>query len=571
MKFNYSLDFSFRNQKYLLVNLEISFCSSFDEVELIMPIWSPGSYLIREYSKYLDLFEVSNNLKFDKINKNTWKIYNKGLDKVNVSYRVYCNEFTVRTNFIDDKHALIVPPATFLIPKDKDLCDRYEVKINLPDDWKNISTGLKKLSNNIFYSNNTDEFLDCPIQVGNFENYSFELFQKEHRISIIGPKIYNENKLIEDIKNIVNTTAKIFGNVPYDNYSFIIHLTTDSKGGIEHSNSCLLHFPRWSLNDSSKYKSDFLSLVSHEYFHLWNVKRIKPLELVDIDYNNENYTSLLWFAEGFTSYFDDLILKKANIYSEQEYLNVLAKLFEMQIKVPGRFYESLEDASFYSWIKFYRKHENTINQSISYYVKGAHFGWALDMEILNSTNGKKSLKDLMLMLWDDYLKNNKFGYTREIIEKYSSELVNKDISNMFKEFLEEKNEIDYNKYLGYAGLKLDIIYNENPSINCEIKDDNNKIFIYTVFDKGAGYYAGLCNGDEIIAINNYRVTAKNFHSIINSFNVGDKINILVSRDERLKEIELELFNSATNRLKILHLENKNSKQQKIFKEWLKII
>ncbi|GIW22967.1 MAG: peptidase M61 [Candidatus Sericytochromatia bacterium] len=571
MEFKYTLDFSKKNQKYLLINLDINLYSNQDEIEIIMPVWSPGSYLIREYSRYLDLFEVKNNITYQKVNKNTWKIFTKNLNQVSLSYRLYCNEFTVRTNFIDDNHALIVGPATFLIPKNKELCKRYELKINLPNDWKNISTSLHQLGENRFYSDDTDYFLDCPIEVGNYDTYYFEVLEKKHKLSIIGPKIYDEKRIISDIEKIVYTTSKIMKGIPYDNYNFILHLTSDSKGGLEHNNSCVLHFSRWDLNNQSKYKSKFLSLISHEYFHLWNAKRIKPLDLVNIDYSKENYTNLLWVVEGFTSYFDDLILKRAGIYSNSEYLEVLSNVFEIYLKNKGRFYESLEDSSFYTWIKYYRKHENTNNQSISYYVKGAIFAWALDMEILNSSNCKNSIEDLILMLWNDYLENNKFGYTREIINKYASKLANKDLSDMFIQFLDAKEEIDYNRYLNYAGLELIVNDSNSPSINCDLKFDVNKVLITTVIDKGAGYYAGLCNGDEIIAINGYRVTNNNFYSIINSFNVGDKINILVSRDERLKELELELNKDDFSKIRILDNPNKNQKQLNIYNNWLKTI
>ncbi|MBC7473193.1 MAG: M61 family metallopeptidase, partial [Candidatus Sericytochromatia bacterium] len=506
MKILYNLDFSQKDQKYVHLELNIEL-EKYDKKELIllMPVWSPGSYLIREYSRHLDQFVVYNKLgdqiKYEKISKNKWKIDLAEQKNITIRYRLYCNELTVRNNFVDDIHALLVAPATFLIPENKDACKYFEVQVNLPDGWNKISTGLNKVEGkeNHFYCEDLDDFLDCPIEVGNYQTYSFEALGKPHYVAMIGAKVYQEEKLIGDIKKVVEATAKIFDSqAPYDHYTFITHLTSASTGGIEHKNSCVLHFNRWHFSDPVKYKKDWLSLVSHEYFHLWNVKRIKPLGISNFDYSNENYTSLLWFSEGFTSYFDDLILKRAGIYNDTEYLDVLSNLIERLLTVPGRFYQNLEESSFDSWIKFYRKHENSTNQGISYYIKGSHFALVLDLEIRKRTNHQKSLDDLMRLLWNDYLLDNSIGFTREILLNYAEKLAG-NFSEIFNEFIEGKNEIDYDKYLAYAGLKLKIIDFNNLTLDIDFKEENGLLICTNIKDQGAGYNAGIMSGDELIA------------------------------------------------------------------------
>ena len=575
MEAQYKLDFSQKEQKYLHVELKLNLKNYKQrELVLMMPVWSPGSYLIREYSRYLDSLKIVDSktnkpIKFEKTQKNQWAINLDSSDEIKVSYRLYCNEFSVRTNFIDDVHALIVSPATFLIPLEKDLCKRFEVEVDLPKDWNKISTGLDKVEGytNRFYSNNLDDFLDCPIEVGNYDTYEFEAFGKPHYVAMIGPKNYDEKKLISDMKLVVEETAKLIGEVPYEHYTFVTHLTSSGGGGLEHKNSCILNFSRWDFINPDKYKKAYLSLVSHEYFHLWNVKRIKPVELSNFDYNNENYTSLLWMCEGFTSYFDDLILRQAKIYDDAEFLSTLANIFKNLLLVEGRFYQNLEESSFDTWIKFYRRHENSSNQHISYYVKGAIFALCLDLEIRKRTNSKKNLAHVMRMLWEDYKKDESTGFTKEIIISYTQKLVGEDLSELFDEFLTQTNEPDYNKFLSYAGLKLNIVNLGNPTFDIETKEENGNIICSKIIDKGSAYNSGLMFGDEIISINNYRVNSKNILSVMKNLSLGSSAKLLINRDERILEKEIIVSGSKYDDFRVEKIQNPSSEQLELQTIW----
>lgn len=575
MKFNYLIDFSEKEQKYVHINLDIDL-GKYDsqELTLMLPAWSPGSYLIREYSRFLDCFKILNpspEISFEKISKNQWKLnFSENIRKIELKYRLYCNEFSVRTNFVDDQHALLVSTATFLIPSDTSLCNDYQVEISLPSDWSEISTGLEPVAgaDNKFYSNNTEDFLDSPIECGNYPKYSFEAFGKKHHLAMVGPKVYDSDKLVSDVKKVVEETAKVLGDIPYEHYTFITHLTSNTNGGIEHKNSTVLHFNRWDFNNPERYKRVWLSLVSHEYFHLWNVKRIRPAEFCNFDYNTENYSKMLWFSEGFTSYYDDLIIKRAGIYSDEEYLDVLSYVIERLLTLPGRFYQSLEEASFDAWIKFYRKHENINNQCISYYVKGAHLALALDFEIRMQTNHQHSLDDLMRLLWKDYQNNPNQGFNREIIINYAEKLSGIPMKEWFEAFLNGTAEIDYNKFLNYAGLQLNVFNFGKSSLNMDIKEENSLLICSSVHDQGSAYKAGIMTGDEIIAMDDYRVNKQTFTKRLRFSRPGQKVRLLISRDERILEKEVLISASESDAFKIEKISAPKPEQLEFFNKWL---
>lgn len=577
MRFLYSLDFSQKDQKYLHVKLNVKPENySSEKIVLMMPVWSPGSYLVREYSRFLDLFQANdpkgNPLEFEKIRKNQWEIQLPTEKEFNITYRLYCNEFSVRTNYIDDLHALVIPPATFLLPLEKGLCNYFEVEIKLHPEWNQISTGLDRVEGceNKYYSEDADDFLDCPIEAGNYKTYQFESFGKPHYIAMVGPEIYDGNILVNDIKKVVEATAKIFDDdIPYEHYTFITHLANTASGGIEHKNSSVLHFNRWDFNNPEKYRRMWLSLVSHEYFHLWNVKRIRPSKLASFDYNNENYTSKLWMSEGFTSYFDDHILKRAGIYSDEEYLDVIAYVIERLVKVPGRFYENLESASFDTWIKFYRKHENTNNQSISYYVKGSQLALALDFEIRKNSGNKNNIDDLMKMMWKDYREHPDHGYSKDLLISNAEELAECSLKGLFEEFLEKTTEIDYDRFLSYAGLKLKITDSGKPTLEIDLKEENGLLICSYVMDKGTGYNAGIMPGDEIIAMDGYRVNNASLAKRLKFSKVGAKVKLTISRDERLIDKEIIIAGSKYDSVKVEKIPDPTPEQTEFYNNWLK--
>ena len=381
----------------LEVEMRLGWTTIPEKTELKMPVWTPGSYLIREYARHVEDFSAKDasgkDLTWQKTNKNTWQIDSRGVKEIVVKYNVYANELTVRTNELNADHAFFNNAALLMFPKDQ-LAAPSTVRIVPYGNWK-IATGLPKAGAqaNVFRAENFDILYDSPFEIGDFKEISFDVQGKPHRFVIDGEGNYDINKIAADTAKIVEQGYAIFGELPYNDYLFILNLR--GGGGLEHLNSTALQFNR--LGFTTRYK-DFLSLVAHEYFHLWNVKRIRPDVLGPFDYENENYTKLLWVAEGGTAYYEGLLVERAGLISDKDFLKGKADAIKALQNRPGRFETSLEDASFNAWIKYYRPDENAVNNQISYYDKGEIVNFLLDIKIRTESNGAKSLDDVLRYL-----------------------------------------------------------------------------------------------------------------------------------------------------------------------------
>jgi len=315
-----------------------------------LPVWTPGSYLIREYARNVqDISARSADdtvLKIKKIDKNHWQVIGKGSQEIIVSYRVYAYEHSVRTSYLNADHALVVP-ASVLMYWQKNQQRKHHLHINMPENWSEITTALEPFnqSGNVdFIAKNYDELVDSPLELGNQHVVNFEVLGKPHVMALYGASNYDDSTLVGDFTKIIETEAAIFGGLPYDHYSFIFHVE-EGRGGLEHANSSVNFIRRWSFNDEERYKS-FLALVAHEFFHTWNVKRIAPEGVVSFDYDQENYLDELWMAEGFTSYYDELILQRIGHVDREDYLEVLKDEINTLEKRPGKLHQSVAEASY---------------------------------------------------------------------------------------------------------------------------------------------------------------------------------------------------------------------------------
>ncbi|MEO8209996.1 MAG: PDZ domain-containing protein [bacterium] len=567
---NYSISFQKPYTHYCEVEISLSDPDQ-DTIVFSMPVWTPGSYLIREFSKNVENVTANNSkdekLPVEKINKNSWSISAKNQRDVKLKYKVYCNDFTVRTSAINSEHAFISNAGVFMMARgfeDK----KCVLNINLPDEWKKISTGLTNESENIYSAENYDIFIDSPIEIGNQNILEFDIKEVKHYISLSGKGNYKDELLIKDFKKIAEEEIKLFGGeIPYKNYTFIIHLVQKGGGGLEHLNSFVGQANRWIFNDEKLYKK-FLALVSHEFFHLWNVKRIRPSALGPFDYNNENYTKSLWIAEGWTSFYDNLILRRTEILDNQEYFNFLDIGINDIMKFKGRFNQSLTESSFDTWIKFYRKDENYNNSQVSYYTKGALVALMLDIEIIKNTNAEKSLDDALRILYEDYKKDNSKGYTEERVMEICEFVCGKNLSSFWEKYITGAEELPLGSYLNDCGLKL---VNENDSaqtvLDIETKEDNGKYIVTKVFDGGSAYESGINSNDEIIAVNGVRMDLSLMSNFLKGYSEGDELKILISRTGIINEIKVKLLKPIP-KYKIVEIENKSAEQQKNLDKWL---
>lgn len=446
----YEVDLTDSKNHYLTITATIP--ADGDTTELMMAVWTPGSYLVREYARHIDTMEVTAKgkpLAFEKTKKNRWQVESAGVESFQVKYHLYCNEMTVRTNWVGKQYALINgAPSYITVPSRLD--QAHEVHLKLPRNWTRSATSLRSTgdSPNTFRAENFDELVDSPIVAGNISIYPFMVSGVEHQLVNIGESGYwDGTKAATDLKQIVEAHHEMWGVVPYDRYLFL-NMICESGGGLEHNNSTVLMTSRWTFRDANRYKG-WLSLASHEFFHTWNVRRLRPKSLATYDYENEVYTDSLWIAEGITSYYQDLLVERAGFFTRTEYLGRLSRNVESVQRTHGRKLQSLKDSSYDAWIKYYRQDENSSITQISYYSKGAVAAFLLDAKIRKLTQGEKSLDDLMRKMFKTYSKS---GYTTEQFRSTASQIAGEDLSDWFTSTIDSTDELDFSDidFIGVA-------------------------------------------------------------------------------------------------------------------------
>ena len=568
---NYTVSMSKPWTHLLEVEMRFNWANMPEKAEIKMPVWTPGSYLIREYARHVQDFAVKNPsgnaLDWQKINKNTWQITTQGAKEIVVSYRVYANELTVRTNELNADHAFFNNAALLMFPKGE-LGVPSTVKVMPFGDWK-VATGLPKVEGqvNTFRAENFDVLYDSPFEIGNFTEVPFTVEGVPHRFIIEGDGNYNGEKIAKDTAKIVAQAKAIFGELPYKDYTFILNLR--GGGGLEHLNSTALQWQKFGFKPEARYKA-FLNLVAHEYFHLWNVKRIRPDALGPFDYENENYTKMLWVAEGGTAYYESILLRRADLISDQEVLDSKAKIIEQLQARPGRFETSLESSSFDAWIKYYRQDENSVNNQISYYDKGELVGFLLDIEIRKDSGGAKSLDDVMRFLYNEFYKKNK-NYTPEDYQKIAEMMAGKSLDDFFKKYVRGTAEIDYNAILGGIGLQLETGEEgvQQAFLGGNLAESDGKLTVRDVPADTPAYQFGLNNNDQIVAIDGNRASQTFLQSYLREKKPGDKIKLTIFRFDELREIEVTLGGRAKSDYKIVPVENPTDEQKRLYREYLK--
>ncbi len=540
-------------------------------IDLLMPVWAPGSYLVRDFSKNVEFFNASdasgNKLKFEKINKYTWRVYTNNKMEVNISYKVYAFEASVRTSFLDESHGYLNGTSVFMYIKNmKNLPST--LKIIPYKDWKTVSTALDPVTGEIFtYSSpDYDILADSPIEIGNQEVINFNAAGVDYSVAMYGSGNFNADTLKKYMSKIIEAETKVVGENPNKHYLFIVHNLANGSGGLEHLNSTTLEVNRWIYNPKSSLNR-FLSLVAHEHFHLWNVKRIRPIALGPFNYQSENYTTLLWEMEGVTSYYSNVILRRTDIITPENFLDNISAGISYVENQPGSKVQSASEASFDAWIKAYQPNENSYNTTISYYSKGAIIGMLLDLEIMNATNGEKNYDNVLKYLYNDYYKNLKRGFTKKEYQQIVEKVAGKQLNDFFRDYVYSTDSIDYNKYFNYAGLKL--IDKGNKDDYFGIRTDKNEV-VRSVVEGTSAYSGGINANDEILAINNYRVDSDNFDKIFSQYNIGDTIKVTISRDGILQDLIIPLKGYHRYKYKLIEIDNPTDKQKMIYNKWLDI-
>jgi predicted metalloprotease with PDZ domain len=572
----YTLRFPAAQTHY--VDVEATYpASNVKQIEVMMPVWAPGSYLVREYSRNVENVTATTDrgetVPVEKTRKNRWRFPTRGAAAMTFRYRVYAREMSVRTNFIDSDFALLNGPATYIAPIDK-LRNPFEVRVELPKNWSRSLTSLTAIEPNRYRASDYDDLADSPIVAGNPAVHEFVVDGKRHElVNIGGEAFWDAERATKDVQKIVEQHRKTWGLLPYDHYLFF-NFIVDTGGGLEHKNSTVLMTHRFQMRTRKGY-IDWLDLVSHEQFHAWNVKRLRPVALGPFDYENENYTTNLWISEGFTDYYGTLDVAHAGLITQTEYLERLSNDIRMLQTTPGRLAQPVAMASYDAWIKFYRPDENTANTAISYYTKGSIVGWILDAKVRRATSDARTLDDVMRTAYQRY--SGPKGFTTEQFIDIVREIGGADVATWLSHTINTTDELDYTDALAWFGLEFrkDVKKPDNLDdkperayLGMTTKVESGRLIVTQVRSGTPAFDAGVNVDDELIALDDYRIPPDELDTRLEQFKTGDEATLIVARRGLLRPIKVKFAGEPENEWKLHTLEKPSPDQTQHFNRWL---
>ncbi|PJZ57279.1 M61 family metallopeptidase [Leptospira barantonii] len=527
---------------YLQVELEVE--SVKKETVLSLPVWSPGSYMVRDYSRHvhkIEAFALGKNgksLEVVPIGLDSWSVQSEG-ESFRIRYVVYGYDYSVRSNYFTTEFCLLHPPALFLYPRDEEVSEiTLEISNTLPFEF--CHTGLhgkgKKRS-----SINLDEFLDAPILLSNRTSIPFRSGECDHEIVLEGELSKSVQKtLIADLQKITGEQIRAFGGSPNARYLFVLILSEGAYGGLEHLNSSVnMYDPLKALSKDGYLK--LLELLSHEYFHLWNVKRIRPIALGPFDYQKPSLTKELWIAEGITSFYDAYFLLRTKHLGAESYLAKVMEDLQSLEKSEGESWMSLEDSSFTAWTKFYNRPNdpNASNTGVSYYVKGGILALAMDLYLLSETSGKFSLLDVMNEVYQIFFVGKKRGFTKIEFFEAAKKKTGVDLKLEFGDYLDKPVAIPIERYFHKIGVKRS---DSAPSIELgfSTREERGNLILSKVDWKVLDPSVDLSQGDEWIALNGTRIHSGNRKDLLKQFKAGDRVDLLIARRGKILKRKLKL-------------------------------
>ena len=579
VKINFEVSFKEPQAHYAEVQMDISGIATKNYVDVKMPAWTPGSYLIREFAKSVEDFGATvagKTVKSEKVSKNTWRVYNGKANAVKINYRVYAFEISVRTAFIDASHAFLSSANIFMFPAGM-IKSPSTVKIIPFSTWSKVSTGLQPVAGKQFTytAPDFDILYDSPLEVGNQDIFEFNAAGVRHEVAMYGGGNYDKERLKVDMAKVVEQETAVYGENPNKHYTFIVHNYAQGGGGLEHLNSTVLGASRNGYNSDKGYLG-FLNLVAHEYFHLWNVKRLRPIALGPFDYENENYTTNLWIAEGFTSYYPYKVMLRAGFSTPEGFVNSLLGGIGTVMNTPGAKINSAAASSFDAWINpAYRPSENGNNTFISYYSKGQVIGNLMDLEIIHATKGAKSLDDVMKAMYLQ-CKALKRGYTDAEFKAMVEKISGISFTNFWNKYVTGTTAIEYAKYFAYAGIDV-VNENEGTSIPflgasaSRTAAGTGKVIVGSVVRGSGAWNGGLNVNDEVVYIDGAPAEMMlERMSQITSKKVGDVVKVSIVRDGLKQDLDITLTASETVKFKSTIKEDATPLQLAVRKRWMGI-
>ncbi len=544
---------------------------------LTLPAWIPGSYLIRNFARHLIRLlagDPEGDLPLEKRDKQTWTLAHRGLPVV-IRWQVYAWDGSVRGAFLDDRRGYFNGPALFLGVRGLEGLP-CRVEIQPPQgpayaDWR-LATSLRPLAAEPFgfgtyQADDYEDLIDHPVEMGIFSLIPFHVLGVPHWLTLTGRHRADEARLQADLSRICTTQAALFGELPLNRYLFLAQVTADGYGGLEHRFSTSLlcareELPALGMGQPTPGYQRFLGLCSHEYFHLWHVKRIRPRAFLEQGLEREVHTRLLWVFEGITSYYDDLALVRSGCIDEAAYLGLLAEAITRVLRTPGRLVQTLAESSFDAWTKFYQPDENSPNTLVSYYAKGALVALALDLTIRRDTAGTKSLDDVMRALWERHGRTG-VGLEERGFETLAMAVTGLDLGDFFHQALDSTEDLDLAPLLAELGIGLRLraarqgkdfgglaangapapatgiqtaegATTPTPSLGIRLRPEGAEPVIATVFTAGPAQTAGLAPGDTLVALDGLRISRDNLDKLLLTAGEGSEVEIHAFRRDELQ-------------------------------------
>jgi predicted metalloprotease with PDZ domain len=584
----YELGFERPNTHLMDVTIEAGELDG-QAAEFSMPDWAPGSYFLENYAANVQRFRAlapdGKALAWRKTGSQTWRIELAGSHAVTIAYQVYGDTLANNLAQYNERHAFIGGPAVWMYlvgGKDRPI----ELSIAVPAGWK-VATGMERTSDHTFRAADYDWFADAPLELSDFAEKDFQVLGTTYHVivhDVMGQRDFS--KFTTDLQKTVATVVPIFEPVaggeraaPFRDYWFLFHIWPDAGGGLEHLNSTQINFRTdWDNNDTAgNYGTQYrrkLFVASHEFFHAWNVKRLRPRPLGPFDYSGMVHTPSLWISEGLTSYYGTLALERAGVITPQEYLDFMGKLLTKFEREPGRSDRSIEDTSWDTWFPHegaVQQENNLSNTWYSYYDGGQIMGHILDFAIREATNNRKSLDDWMRLLYSRYALP-KPGFEPEDAVRAASEVAGTNLSDLFQRYIRGKEPIPYEKYFSYAGITVEkSLETDKAWIGLDTsKSDDGHAKVKNVIPGGPAETAGVSRNDVILAVDSRAVDPESLAKSVAEHRPRDTIHILVLRLGELKEIPLTLGADPYATYTLKPMEHPTKLQTEIYKGWLGI-
>lgn len=532
-------------------------------IRLAMPVWTPGSYLVREFSRHVQDVVADGFVR--RLDKRTWEVACAG-EVTCVSWRVYANEPSVRTNHLDGGHCFVASAATFM--EVEGWRGPYAVAVEPPPGWR-VYTPLPEVDGDLIAAD-FDTLVDAPIEVGPHEELTFTAAGAPHRFVLAGDGVLDREALLRDVPRIVEEAASLFGGVPYERYLFILLAMQGLRGGLEHKDSCVLAWGALDFAPKRRWE-EFLRLVAHEHFHAWNIKRIRPAVLGPFDYGGEAYTRTLWLHEGGTVYYDGVIPVRAGVVSVKTWLAELGDSIKQLESTPGRLHMSAGESSMAAWVKLYRRDEHSRNSTISYYLKGELICLLLDQALRERSGGGRCLDDVLRHLYA-LTAPPKPGYDEGRLPALIQEATGVDVSELLAQWVDGTDELPVDQALGWYGLQVTRGRkkddDEGAWLGADLATREGRLVVTGVPEGSPAWRDGLYVDDEVVGVDGWRVDAARLQKRLELAAPGQTAEVTVVRRERLQTVIVTLGQRPPDEVKVVPRADATDEQRGRFQAWL---